>query len=215
LAAHADTDALLTKLGQSLVNGQAEPGIQLDIVNALTSRSASNPDLAALAEKYATTEAGVAHNELLFGGDKVAGAEIVQNHLGANCMACHAIAETGSAVGPNLRSIGAQKERPYLLESLIFPSAKLAPGYGLTMLSLKDGSQLSGAPLSESPEEVSIQLPDGTKKTVLKADVTSQTPPVSIMPPMLGILKPAELRDAVEYLSSLRASSKPKASSAH
>ncbi len=215
LAAHADTDALLAKLGQSLLSGKAEPSVQFDILDALTSRGATNPDLAALAGKYAATEAGIAHNELLVGGDKVAGAEIVQNHLGANCMACHAIAETGSSVGPNLRSIGAQKDRPYLLESLIYPSAKLAPGYGLTMLSLKDGSQVSGAPLGESPEEVSIQLTDGTKKTILKSDITSQTPPVSIMPPMLGILKPSELRDAVEYLSTLKASGKPKAASGH
>ncbi|MEI6713535.1 MAG: PVC-type heme-binding CxxCH protein [Verrucomicrobiota bacterium] len=215
LAAHADTDALLTKLGQSLLSGKAEPSLQFDILDALTTRGANNPELAALAQKYTTSEAGSEHRELLVGGDRVAGAEIVQNHLGANCMACHAVAETGSTVGPNLRSIGAQKERPYLLESLILPSAKLAPGYGLTMLNLKDGSVVSGAPLGETAEGVSIQLPDGTKKTVAKSDITSQTPPVSIMPPMLGILKPSEIRDAVEYLSTLKWTPKAKPAAEH
>jgi putative heme-binding domain-containing protein len=128
----------------------------------------------------------------------------VQNHLGANCLACHALGETGSAVGPNLRSIGLQKDRPYLLESLVAPSAKIAPGYGITMLTLRDGTSLSGAPVSDTPEAATIQLPDGTQKSVPKSEITAQTPPVSIMPPMLGILKPREIRNVVAYLATLK-----------
>jgi hypothetical protein len=37
-----------------------------------------------------------------------------------------------------------------------------------------------------------------------RADIATQTPPVSIMPPMLGILQPREIRDVVSYLASLR-----------
>jgi mono/diheme cytochrome c family protein len=38
-------------------------------------------------------------------------------------------------------------------------------------------------------------------------DVAQRTPPISVMPPMLGILTPAEIRDVVAYLTTL----KPKA----
>ena len=36
------------------------------------------------------------------------------------------------------------------------------------------------------------------------AQLASRTPPVSIMPPMLGILTPEEIRDVVAYLGTLR-----------
>lgn len=203
-AVHPETDALLGQLAQSLLGGKLEAGLQWDMVAALSKRALSNSTLATFAKQYAESAAGRENWELLSGGDKLRGSEIVINHLGANCMACHAMGESGSAVGPNLRSIGLEKDRRYLLESLIQPSAKLAPGYGITMLSLKDGSQLAGAPMEETDEHVSIKLPDGTTKTILKADVTSKTPPVSVMPPMLGILNSGEIRDVVEFLSSLK-----------
>jgi quinoprotein glucose dehydrogenase len=47
-------------------------------------------------------------------------------------------------------------------------------------------------------------------KDVALSAIASRTPPVSMMPPMLGILKPAELRDVVAYLASLRTKA-PKA----
>jgi quinoprotein glucose dehydrogenase len=210
LAAHPAADAVLSRLGQTLLENKVEPGLQFEILEALTDRTQANPTLAEQARNYAASEAGTEHRELQAGGNAKAGLELVQNHLGANCLACHAIGETGSNVGPNLRSIGLQKDRPYLLESLLAPSAKIAPGYGTTLVSLRDGTQLAGTPLQESSETISLQLPDGTQKDIQKSDVVTQTPPVSIMPPMLGILKPREIRDTVAWLSSLKWVQKPK-----
>ncbi len=216
-AAHADADAVLLRLAEALLANKVDAALQFDVIDALTERTPANPALGALAEKYTTSQAGVEHSELLTGGDVSSGLELVQNHLGANCLACHATGESGSTVGPNLRSIGLQKDRPYLLESLLSPSAKLAPGYGITMLTLRNGTQLSGAPLSDTPETYTIQLPDGTQKSVPKSDITAQTPPISIMPPMLGILKPREIRDVVAYLATLKwvQKTKPKAPLGH
>ena len=206
----AGADAVLAERGEALLRSHEEPALQLEVAEALTARAAANPALAQLARSYADSAAGTQHLELLVGGNAALGLELVQNHLGANCLACHATGETGSGVGPSLRSIGLQKDRPYLLESLLEPSAKIAPGYGVTLVTLRDGTQLSGAPLSETAESCSIQLPDGSQKTILKSNIASQTPPVSIMPPMLGILKPREVRDAVAYLAGLKWAPKPK-----
>ena len=52
-----------------------------------------------------------------------------------------------------------------------------------------------------------MRLPDGKERVIQRGEIATQTPPISVMPPMLGILKPRELRDVVAYLSGL----KPKA----
>ncbi|MEY5025142.1 MAG: hypothetical protein RLZZ244_670, partial [Verrucomicrobiota bacterium] len=204
----AAADGVLGRLGEALESGSAEAGLQLDILEALTARGAVQTALAERAKRYAESAPGQARAELLQGGAAKAGGAIVQDHLGANCLACHAVTETGSTVGPNLRTIGQAKDRAYLLESLIAPSAKLAPGYGLTLVGMKDGSQWSGAPLKETERELTLVLSDGTHKTLLRGDIANQTPPVSIMPPMLGILKPREIRDVVAYLAELKGAKK-------
>src|SRR5690606_7449426 len=105
--------------------------LMLDIVEALRARSAANSELAAKLARYETTPAAATHAELLAGGNTFAGREIVLNHLNANCTACHSVEDaSGSQVGPLLRTVGSRYDAAYLLESLLDPSATIAPGYG-------------------------------------------------------------------------------------
>ena len=205
---HPSCDAVLERLGRMLAEGKCEASIRLDVFNALEARRSSNRTLSDLASAYTATVEGTARGELLEGGDSSRGKEVVQNHLGANCLACHALSEGGSGVGPNLMSIGAQRDRAYLLESLLFPNAQLAPGFGFSTVGLNDGTQLSGTIESENTEEVVLKLADGSTKAVTSKQIASKTPPVSMMPPMLGILSPAEIRDVVAFLSGLKATRK-------
>jgi putative heme-binding domain-containing protein len=191
-----------------LAEGKCEASIRLDVFNGLEARRASIRTLNDLASSYAATPQGTAHGELLEGGDSSRGKDLVQNHLGANCLACHALSEGGSGVGPNLMSIGAQRDRAYLLESLLFPNAQLAPGFGLSTVGLNDGTQLSGTIESENAEGMVLKLADGSTKAIASKQIASKTPPISMMPPMLGILSPAEIRDVVAFLSGLKAAQK-------
>ena len=198
-------DAVLKTLGDALVSGKAAAVLKLDVLEALRARSSANPVFAKQVAAYANRPEAVAQTELLEGGSVALGREIVVNHLAANCMACHAIeASGGSEVGPNLRTIGSQRDAAYLLESLIQPSAAIATGYGIVNVTLKDRSEITGTLARETPEAVTVRLFDGTNKTVPRQDIVQQTPPVSIMPPMTGILQPREVRDVVAYLSSLK-----------
>jgi putative heme-binding domain-containing protein len=176
---------------------------------------AANPALAAIARDYAASAAGQSRRELVEGGNADAGRDLVQNHLGANCIACHATGDTGSTVGPNLKAIGAQRDRAYLLESLLNPSAQIAPGFGIATVTLRDQTVLSGAPLKETPDSVTLRLSDGKEKTIATADIASRTAAISVMPPMLGILQPGEIRDVVAYLATLKGKAKAKASDGH
>ena len=143
--------------------------------------------------------------DLIEGGDATNGKDIVTNHLGANCIACHTVeSKEGSQVGPILKTIGGQRTKAELLESLVNPVAKIVPGYGLVSITMKDGSNLAGGLFKEDKAAITLRLADGTEKKLLRAQITMQTPPVSMMPPMIGILTPREVRDVVAYLSSLK-----------
>ena len=139
----------------------------------------------------------------LQGGNADAGRKIFAENLAANCTACHRIDGEGSNVGPALAKVGA-KGREHLLESLVLPQAKVAAGFGLMTATRKDGSVAAGAFLEEKDGKLVLSQPDGSKLEIPLPDIASRTTPVSTMPPMDAILKPAELRDLVEYLSTLR-----------
>jgi putative heme-binding domain-containing protein len=139
----------------------------------------------------------------LEGGNAAAGKKVFAENLAANCTACHRIDGEGSNVGPALARIGA-KGREHLLESLVLPQAKVTAGFGLMTATRKDGTVAAGAFLEEKDGKLVLSQPDGSKLEVPLADIASRTDPLSTMPPMDAILKPAELRDLVEFLSSLK-----------
>ena len=203
-------DAVLTKEMEQLAAGKCPPSRQLDVLEAVQARAA---EVSALKEKLAAFEAtragaagtAVAFLECLEGGSPVEGKEIAMEHLAANCTACHRFdSKEGSAVGPVLSGIGAQKDRMYLLESLVNPVAQIAPGYGMVSLTLKDGKSFAGVVVSEDAVNVELKLADGTTKKFDLAEITVKTPPISVMPPMSAMLTKRQIRDLVAYLAGLK-----------
>ena len=204
LLASSDTKTSATLMDtwlQRLAIGKVEPSLKLDVLEA----SAAFPALAERLATYQQSRSTAPRDDLIEGGDATNGKDIVTNHLGANCLACHTVeAKEGSQVGPILKTIGGQRTKAELLESLVNPVAKIVPGYGLVSITMKDGSNHAGALFKEDKTAVTLRLADGTEKKLPRAQITMQTPPVSMMPPMLGILTPREVRDVVAYLSSLK-----------
>jgi putative heme-binding domain-containing protein len=200
LLASSTDDTVISEWLDLLAQNKAPAAIQLDILEAAATRESLKPKLAALQTQ---------NTELLEGGDVTRGRDIATNHLGANCIACHTIeAKEGSQVGPNLKSIGSSKDRKYILEALLNPLAAVAPGYGLVTLTLKDGKTVSAILDKEDARQIRLKLPDGKLQTIPLDQIASRTPPISVMPPMLGILTKPEIRDVVAYLSSLKAKTK-------
>ena len=204
-AAQPSADAVLATWGDALLSGRLDAALKLDVIEALRARGAANPALGEKLKAYGASAPGAAQSELLAGGDVARGREIVANHLNANCTACHTVeSSAGSEVGPNLRAIGGQRDAAYLLESLLNPSAHIATGFGIVNVTLKNKTEITGTLAKETADAVTVRAFDGKMQTVRRADIASQTPPVSIMPPMGAILQPRELRDVVTYLSSLK-----------
>jgi putative heme-binding domain-containing protein len=206
---------LLQELVDRLAARKLDAGLKLDVYKL--ARESGSVDVATALKKYlALTSKGglkmaspeIPYEVLAEGGDAVRGKAIINGHLGANCIACHRVdSDEGSEVGPSLRKVGAERSKFEITESLVEPSAKIVPGYGIETIVLKDGQTLAGSVTKESPKSIDVKLGDGKTQNVSVATIASRTPPISLMPPMLGILTPEEIRDVVAYLSGL----KPKA----
>ena len=212
----AASGKIVQELVERLVARKLDNGLKLDVLT-LAKESSSAPVIA-LVRRYlegaAKTAGAMAGPELPYelltdGGDPVAGRALINGHLGANCVACHRVdSNEGSEVGPSLRLVGSQRTKQELAQSLVEPSAKIVVGFGIETIQLKSGETVAGSVLKETPKAIDVKLPDGKTRRLNVADVAQRTPPISVMPPMLGILTPAEIRDVVAYLTTL----KPKAS---
>ena len=210
--------SLLMDLVTRLASRQLDAGLKLDVFEV--AGESTDPTVGEALKSYLQTGGkgapklaapGLPYELLTEGGDAARGKALVNGHLAANCTACHRIdSDEGSEVGPMLRDVGAQRTKAELAESLVEPSAKIVPGFGIESIVLKDGTNLAGSVLKESAKTLEVRLPDGKVQKIAVTSVASRTPPISVMPPMLGILTPAEIRDVVAYLSGL----KPKASKA-
>jgi putative heme-binding domain-containing protein len=139
------------------------------------------------------------------GGDFRSGMRVVSDNPAAECTRCHTIRGRGSDVGPELTHIGSTLTRPQLVEALVTPNARIAPGFGVVSIALKNGEKADGTLRSET--ETEVVLLTGTppvERKIAKADIASRTDPVSAMPPLGLILKPREVRDLVEFLAGMR-----------
>ena len=57
------------------------------------------------------------------------GKEIFHKHTVASCVRCHKVGNEGGVIGPALDGIASRKDRNYLYESLVEPTATLAEGF--------------------------------------------------------------------------------------
>jgi putative heme-binding domain-containing protein len=213
------SDVGSAKLVQELVDRLAarklDAGLKLDVFT-LARESGSTEIVSALRKYLAASPKGglkmaspdLPYELLTAGGDAARGRLVANEHLAANCTACHRFeSDEGSEVGPLLKAVGLQRTPAELAESLVNPSAKIVPGFGFETLTLKNGETVAGVVTSEPgllSKSYALRLPDGTKRSIPATELAARTPPVSIMPPMLGILTPGEIRDLVAYLGTLR-----------
>lgn len=123
------------------------------------------------------------------------------------CVNCHAVAEHGRSIGPDLTTAGAQFGAEALIESVLYPSKSVREGYQQVELELKDGESLSGAIRGESPENLILVDALGASQTVPKSTVKSRTPmALSLMPEGLhAALSREEFADLIAYVGSLKA----------
>jgi putative heme-binding domain-containing protein len=140
----------------------------------------------------------------LLGGDERRGARIFYQHQSAQCIRCHAVGDYGGSAGPRLSGIAGNITREQILEALVNPDARLAPGFGTVKLDLKNGKTVSGILQEETEKTLKVKVGDKPDTTVTKTDVTTRTNAASSMPAMRYVLSKREIRDVVAFLATLK-----------
>jgi quinoprotein glucose dehydrogenase len=219
----AEADKLLDEWLDAALAGKVPQEIMLDVLDAAETR-ANTPKLKLYAQlKQKVDQYRSAQNKLaadpktgdklapylesLAGGDAERGRNIFLNNSAVYCQRCHKLDGQGGEVGPQLNGIAADKEkdRRYLLESVVYPSAKIAKGYETVILLLNDETTVSGIIKSEDKKQIRLVTPENKEIVIPVENVDRRRTGPSAMPDDLHKkLSRRELRDVVEFLASLK-----------
>jgi putative heme-binding domain-containing protein len=145
-----------------------------------------------------------AYTGSLVGGDAERGRNIFYSNQNAQCLRCHAYNDYGGNAAPELNGIASRLSRPQLLEALVNPDARIAPGFGTVTLILKNGKMVSGILSAETEKALTIKLSEKENQIVQKADVQKRIDGASGMLEIKGLLTKKEIRDVVSFLSTLK-----------
>jgi len=195
-------EGLLTKFEK----GSLPAEVSLELSEALDSAK-SQPLIARYKEisrKISPDTLMGAYAGSLLGGDERRGARIFYQHQSAQCIRCHAVGDYGGSAGPRLSGIAGRITREQILEALISPGARLAPGFGNVTLGMKNGKTVSGILLQENDKSLGLKIGDKPDTIVSKSDIDTRTNASSSMPPMGTVLSKRQIRDVVAFLSTLK-----------
>ena len=131
---HASSDADLTSIVKNGIAGTEMPGFQWSLTDAMTWRTAAY--VRSLGRRPAEP----------LRGDATRGAAVYEAR---GCQTCHVIGGRGTALGPELTSIGALRGPAHLRESIVKPEAAHPPGYLVVRAVPRAGAEVRGIRIDE------------------------------------------------------------------
>ncbi|MGC1275429.1 MAG: PVC-type heme-binding CxxCH protein [Planctomycetaceae bacterium] len=197
-------DAVLARWFDKFVSGQVPAEIGLDLLEAAGKREALKGRLEAYQSAASSGDKLAAWQTSLVGGNAERGRDIFMNRASVSCLRCHKVEDNrGGEVGPNLAKIGSEKDRNYLLASLVTPNTKIAEGFESVVLVTSEGKVLTGVKRAEDDKSVTIITAEGKGIVVPKDEIEERAVGQSAMPEdLLKHLSKHDVRDLVEYLTT-------------
>ncbi len=198
-----NTQEVLADLIARMVDNKLPAGIKLDLMEAVEATKSDMliAKLDALKTKGTLTDE---FKDALYGGNLQVGNFIFNRNQSVECIRCHNTGGEGGVVGPSLKGIASRLTREQILQALIEPSARIAPGYGMISLVLTDGQEVTGTVLKETEGEIQLKTSEAEPLKIATARIKSRENYPSSMPPMGSLMSKREIRDVVEFLSSLK-----------
>ncbi len=202
-----EVDGVVASLMNDLVSGKLAPALQLEVLEAAEKRTdaAVKSGLDKFKAQRRADDILWSYRMTLAGGNAASGKKIFLERVEASCSRCHKVGPDGAEVGPGLDGIAAKQTREYLLESLVAPNAKIAPGFESLTVVLKDGRNFAGVTKPGGADEVIINSAEDGVMRFKKADVAKVQKGQSAMPDtMIKVLSNRDIRDLVEFLAALK-----------
>ncbi len=200
---HPAAREALEQLSEEVVAG----GVNLlELEEARSAQGLSAVDGGELARRVRAQGLEAHYASALAGGDPKKGRHIFLEKVETSCLRCHAFADKGgSEVGPELTHVGARLSRDEILASIVDPNAKVAPEFENWILSLDDGTLVTGRIRSEEGGVVRIETPQKELLELDAAEITGRQRDLSSMPQDIAThLSPRELRDLCAFLAQQR-----------
>jgi putative heme-binding domain-containing protein len=137
--------------------------------------------------------------------DAAAGRRLFAHGKLAGCARCHRVEGRGAEIGPDLGQIGVVQRRA-LIESLVQPSANVAPHFQTWSVETDDGRVRTGIVVHTQLDETTYINEKGEPFKVLANELSAARPlPTSLMPDnLLDAFTDQEVRDLFAYLEGRR-----------
>ncbi|MGR3809957.1 DUF7133 domain-containing protein [Jiulongibacter sp. NS-SX5] len=199
----SNTEGVFETLIGQLKDKKLDNELRLDLSEAI--EASGSADLAAKLEE-AVPKGNIfeEYADVLYGGNRREGYMYFTRNETGQCIRCHAINGQGGTVGPDLSDIGNTLERKQILQALVEPSARLAPGYGTVTITLDDGQEVTGILEKEDDHEMILRTSEAEPLEVAKSRIKNRENYPSGMPMMGYLMNRREMRDVIEYLSNLK-----------
>ena len=152
-------------------------------------------------------------------GDAVKGKQIFEN---AGCSRCHMVNGSGGRLGPDLSRVDAARSASYMIESIREPDKELSTlmldpnnhytvplSYGTVTVVTADGERVQGVALNEDTYTIQMMTEEQSLRFFQKKEVKEVIHEHKSLMPAYSeeALGPAQLKDLIAYLETLRGTS--------
>ncbi|MEZ6040363.1 MAG: PQQ-dependent sugar dehydrogenase [Planctomycetaceae bacterium] len=203
-----EAELILLAAFDRLDSGQLPASSILDLLTAAEQNGSSQLKAAVNSYRKSQKEAGTTlalWSECLEGGEAARGEEIFFGRSAASCRRCHKVNASGGEVGPDLSKIASEKDRTYLLESIVDPNAKIAKGFETVVVVTVEGKVHSGVVKRDDAQVLQLMTPQGALISISPDEIDERTTGQSGMPSDMGKnLIRSEIRDLIAYLATLK-----------
>ena len=139
-------------------------------------------------------------------GDVERGRAVFNRKDGADCAKCHSLEPGEEPVGPSLAAIGSKYAKEGLFDSILNPSAGIAPEYYSWVLETTTYGLVTGVLAEDSGERVVVRTETGDEIRLEPSEILERRQSrLSIMPEdLINAMTEQELIDLLEFLATLR-----------